>query len=171
MQRILSFAAQIAVACAFMGTVGCATIIQGTSAPVSINSVPGSANVEIKRSDGIVVGQGQTPMTVNLGKGKDYIVTISLDGYEPQIVPILKGDIEIGAAVCGNVLCTGLLGVVIDHFSGAMYKLEPGTINVSLKEVTALDGGDTAIYAFLTIVDEDGTQQYATVEMTPVSAN
>ena len=110
-------------------------------------------------------------MTVKLGKGKDYTVTIGLDGYEPQTVPILKGDIEIGAAVCGNVLCTGLLGLLVDHFSGAMFKLEPNSINVQLKEVTALDGGDTTIYAFLTIVDEDGTQQYATIEMTPVSDN
>ena len=156
---------------ALMGTVGCATMLKGSSAPVSISSTPASANVEIKRRDGIVVEQGRTPMTAKLTKGKEYIVTISLDGYEPRTVPILKGDIEFGAAVCGNILCTGLLGLLVDHFSGAMYKLEPNTIKVWLQEVTAQNGGDTAIYAFLTIIGEDGTPQHSTVEMTPVAAD
>lgn len=170
-RRLLTFVATIAVVCTFIGVVGCATIVKGTSATVSINSVPGGANVEIKTSDGIVVRQGSTSMTTDLKKGKDYIVSISLDGYESQTVPILKGDIEFGTAVCGNILCTGLIGLFVDHFSGAMYKLEPNTIIVSLQEVTAQNGGDTAIYAFLTVVGEDGTPQYAAVEMTPVAAD
>lgn len=114
-------------------------------------------------------------MTAKLGKGKDYIVTISLDGYESQTVSVVKGDMEIATAICGNLICAasgiGVVGLVVDYVSGAMFKLEPNTINVLLQEVTAQDGSDTAIYAFLTIVDEDGTPQYATVEMTPVAAN
>ena len=100
-RRLLTFATRLAVACAFMGTVGCATILTGSSALVSINSTPSSANVEITRSDGIVVGQGQTPMTVKLGKGKDYTVTISLDGYQTQTVPVLKSGVET-AAFCNQ---------------------------------------------------------------------
>ena len=167
--RLSNFAVWLAVACVLMGAAGCATILKGTSAPVSINSTPSSASVEIKRSDGIVVGQGQTPMTVKLGKGKDYSVIISLDGYQDQTVPILKTGVE--TAVFGNLCVGGIPGLVVDFVSGAMYKLEPGTINVSLKEVTARDGSDPAIYAFLTFVDEDGAPQYATVEMTPAAAD
>ena len=168
-RRLFTFAGRIVVVCAFMGMVGCATILKGSSAPVSISSTPSSANVEIKRADGIVVEQGQTPMTVKLGKGKDYIVTISLDGYQTETASVLKGGVE--GAVIGNLLCGGIPGLIVDIASNSMYKLEPSTINVQLKEVTAQDGSDTAIYAFLTIVDEDGTPQYATVEMTPVAAN
>ena len=156
---------------ALMGMAGCATMLKGSSASVKINSAPTGANVEIKMSNGVFVKEGRTPMTASLTKGKDYIVTISLDGYEPQTVPILKGEVEFGTAVCGNILCTGLLGLLVDHFSGALYKLEPNTINVSLQEVTAQNGGDTAIYAFLTIVGEDGTHQHTAVEMTPVAAD
>ena len=165
--KLFTFAGRIAVACVFMGTVGCATILKGTSAPVSISSTPGSADVVIKRSDGMVVQQGQTPMTVKLGKGKDYTVTISLDGYQTETVAVLKGGIET-AAFCnlGDVA-----GWAVDYLTGAMYKLEPTTINVELKEVTAQDGGGSAIYAFLTIVGEDGTLQYAAVEMIPAAAN
>lgn len=152
---------------ALMGTVGCATILKGSSVPVSISSTPSSANVEIKRTDGLLVQQGQTPMTARLGKGKDYSVVISLDGYQTQTAAITKSGVET-VAFC-NVASIPFWAV--DYLTGAMFKLEPSTINVSLKQVTAQDGGDTAIYAFLTIVDEDGTPQYATVEMTPIAAN
>ena len=153
---------------ALVGMTGCATMLKGSSASVNINSAPTGANVEIKTSNGVVINEGRTPMTAKLVKGKDYLVTISLDGYEPQTVSILKGEVEFGTAVCGNILCTGPLGLLVDHFSGAMYKLEPNTINVLLQEVTAQNGGDTVLYAFLTIIGEDGTHQYTAVEMTPV---
>ena len=161
---MLRVALTLFAAIALMGMAGCATIFKGSSAPVSINSYPGSANVEIKRSDGLVVEQGQTPMTVKLSKGNDYTVAISLDGYQTQTVPILKSGVET-VAFCNvaNLLFWG-----IDYASGAMFKLEPRSINVSLQEVTAQDGGDTVIYAFLTIIGEDGTHQYTAVEMTPV---
>ena len=77
MQReMFTCAGGIATACAFLGTLGCATILTGTSAPVSVNSSPGSAKVEIKRTDGIVLEQGLTPMTVTLSKGKEYTPTL-----------------------------------------------------------------------------------------------
>ena len=173
-RKLFAFAGPIATACAFpfvclsfMTMAGCATILKGTSAPVSINSTPSSASVEIKRSDGIPIEQGQTPMTVKLGKGKEYTVTITLDGYQPQTVPVLKSGLET-AAFCN-------LGSIpfwaVDYVTGAMFKLEPGTINVSLKEVAARDESDTALYAFLTVVDEDGTPHHAAVEMTPAAAD
>ena len=152
---------------ALLGNSGCATILKGGSAPVSISSTPSSAYVEIKRSDGMVVESGQTPMTIKLGKGKDYSVTISLDGYQTQTTGITKSGVET-VAFCN---AGSIPFWAVDYLTGAMFKLEPSTINVRLTEVTAQDGGDTAIYAFLTIVDEDGTPQYATVEMTPIVAN
>ena len=105
MQRILCFAGRTAVACAFMGVAGCASI-----APVSINSYPDSANVEIKRSDGTVVAQSQPPMTIELKEGKDYIITVSLDGFEPQSVPISNGSScgEEESSGEGEEECSGL---------------------------------------------------------------
>lgn len=167
--RLFIFAARIAGVCAFMGVVGCATILKGSSAPFAIESTPKNANVEIKGSSGLVIEQGKTPMTVELKKGKHYSVTISLDGYQSETLPVVKGDTE--TAFYGNLCFGGLIGMVVDIQSGAAYHFEPSTINVQLKEVTALDGGDTTYYAFLTIVDEDGTPQYATVEMKPTATN
>lgn len=164
--KLLTFLTQTAIACAFMVMVGCATLFKGSSAPVTINSSPGSANVEIKRSDGLVLQQGRTPMTARLNKGKEYTVAISLDGYETQTVSVYKDGIET-VAICN-------LGSIpfwaIDYVTGAMFKLAPLSINVQLKEVTALDRGSSVLYAFLTIVNEDGTQQYATIKMVPTIA-
>jgi hypothetical protein len=167
MQNKLVCAGRIAMAFALLGTLGCATLLSGTTAPLSINSNPGSADVEIKRMDGIVVKQGVTPMTATLKKGKEYSVSISLEGYETETVAVLKGDIET-TAFCN---LTDIAGWAIDYVTGAMYKLEPNTINVQLKQVTAQEGEGSVIYAFLTIADEDGTQRHGAVEMTPVAAD
>ena len=170
MQRqLFAFAGRIVVACAFLGTVGCATILTGTSVPVSINSSPGSAKVEIKRLDGVPIDQGLTPMTARLAKGKEYRVTISLDGYEAETVQVLKGGLE--GAVFANLLCGGIPGLLIDGMGGAMYKLEPNSINVMLKQVTAQEGEGAVIYAFLTIADDEGRQHHGAVEMTATSAD
>lgn len=156
---------------ALMGMAGCATILKGSSAPVSINSTPSSANVEIKRTGGIVIQQGQTPMTARLGKGKDYIVTISLDGYQTQNVPIIKGGVE-PTLFCNIGLAGGVfIGVIVDYVTGAMFNLEPDMISVSLQKVTATSGDDEVLYALLTIVDEDGKQSHTAVEMAPVATD
>lgn len=167
MKNKLVCAGRIAMAFALLGTLGCATLLSGTTAPLSINSNPGSAAVEIKRIDGIVVKEGVTPMTATLKKGKEYSVSISLEGYETETVAVLKGDIET-TAFCN---LTDIVGWAIDYTTGAMYKLEPSTINVQLKQVTAQGGEGSVLYAFLTVVDEDGRQQHGAVEMTPVAAD
>ena len=177
-RRLLTFAARIAVACALMGMAGCATIIKGSKGPIHITSTPSDAKVEIKSGGvpgvgggGFVLAQGRTPMSIKLGKGKDYAVIISLDGYESQIIPVEKGGLEpVAFANCLFGYCSPL-PFSIDWYTGAFFKLEPNTINVQLREITALDGSDAAIYAFLTIVDEDGKQQLAAIEMMPISAN
>ena len=166
-RKLMAIGMAIAMACAFMAMTGCATILSGTSDQISINSNPGGATVEIKTMGGLILKQGQTPFTAVLTKGKEYNITISLDGYQTETVALLKGGIET-TAFCnlGNVLFWG-----VDFVSGAMFKLEPGSIHINLKEVTAHDESGSEVYAILTIVDEDGTPQHSAVKMTPVAAN
>ena len=141
---------------------GCATVFTGTSDEVSVNSYPGNAKVEIKRN-GVLVDEGHTPMTAKLRKGKDYTVAISLEGYETKTVGIVKGGITKAAFL--NLL--SLPSWAIDFFTGAMFKFESTTINVSLQESTAQDG-TTAIYAILTFSDEAGEQESVTAKLEPV---
>ena len=133
--------------------------------------------------DGTVVEQGQTPMTANLEHGKDYTVIISLAGYQTETIPvksITDHNFDEAMFECLVLALCSLALIVAGEdpddldsspTSNTEYKFEPSTINVQLKEVTTLDGKDTAIYAFLTIVYEDGRHQHATIEMTPVAAD
>ncbi len=159
---------------ALMGMAGCATLFKGSSAPVSVNSVPGGAKVEFRSSDRVLSGNvaelpvvqaGLTPMSVKLAKGKEYTVTISLEGYQTVTRLIAKGSVET-VAFC-NML--NVAAWAIDYATGSLFKHEPNTINVMLQKVTAMSGGDEVIYAFLTIVDEDGKQSTTAVEMTPLT--
>ena len=163
-------------AIALMGMAGCATLLTGNSAPVSVNSVPAGANVEIRETSGRIVDskasmpfvqKGLTPMSVKLTKGKEYTVTISLEGYQTITRLVAKGNVETAAFL--NFF--NLVGWVIDYATGSLFKFEPNTINVSLQKGTAMNGGDEVIYALLTIVDEDGKQSTTAVEMTPLTSN
>ena len=172
MQSILSFVARIALACAFMGVVGCAT-----KGSISIKTTPSRAKIEIRRMDGIIVKRGLAPMTAYLEHGKDYTVTISLAGYQTQTISVKSitdhPDLDESCLYCSIDLLLIFFQGVDPGFtdSDSEDKFEPSTINVQLKEVTAQNGSDTAIYALLTIVYEDGKHQHATVEMTPVAAD
>ena len=165
-------------AIALLGMAGCATLFKGNSAPVSVNSVPGGANVEIRVTGGRIVDltnvnrasmpvvqAGLTPMSVKLAKGKEYAVTISLEGYQTVTRLVAKGSVET-AAFCNGF---NMVGWVIDYATGSLFKFEPNTINVSLQKVAATSGDEEVIYAFLTIVDEDGKQSTTAVEMTPLA--
>jgi len=149
-----------------VNVVGCATIIKGTSHQVGINSAPDGATVEIKGSNGIIYQSGLTPFTAKVSKKREYTVKISLEGYQAQEVLIYKDGIEI-IAFCNGF---GILGWGIDFISGAINKLEPEMINVTLKKVIAFDGG-SEIYAFLTVVEEDGKSKYFRIKMVPELIN
>lgn len=103
---------------------GCATIFTGTTNQVSINSDPPGAEV-------IVNGRmGVTPLTLDLPKGKTYTVTFSKPGYYQRTAVI---GTKFQALFLGNLICTGLIGMIIDIATGAWMDLDPRTINVKLE--------------------------------------
>ena len=67
----------------------CASIVSDSKYPVSINSNPAGANVEIKNKIGNLVFSGTTPPQVMLEAGNGYFssenynVLFSKDGYSP----------------------------------------------------------------------------------------
>lgn len=159
-RRRIAHASQLLATYILIAASGCATVFTGTSDEVSVNSYPGNAKVEIKTTGGALIEQGYTPMSAKLRKGKDYAVTISLEGYETKTVGIIKGG--VGKASFLNLF--NILFWGIDFVSGAMFRFESTTINVSLQESTAQDG-TTAIYAILTFSDEAGEQKSVTTKM------
>ncbi len=132
--------------------ISCATIIKGTSQDISINSNPTKANVVIKTTGGVEVFTGLTPTTTKLSKKKEYNVTISLEGYKETTVQITQ---SFEAWTIGNLLCGGVIGLIVDAVNGAMWKLEPDQIMVSL--VTASnEGGESRLYAVFRTLDDQG---------------
>jgi len=96
-----------------------------------------------------------------LKKKSEYDVFISMDGYQEARVHISKGFEPL---VLGNILCGGILGIIIDYVNGAAYKLEPEMINVSL--VTAsVDEETSETYAVFRAMNEEGELKSLVVPM------
>lgn len=110
---------------------GCSTIVNGTTQSVSISSDPAGADVQV---DGNPVGV--TPLSTELKRKHNHLVTISLDGYKTQQIPINK---VMSGAVAGNILAGGLIGWGVDAANGSQYKLKPDTIAVVLVPGTTSD--------------------------------
>lgn len=104
---------------------GCATLIHGTRQRVAVTSEPAGAQV----SDGEV--SIETPGVLDLQRDRDYIVTITKPGFEAEGVKI--EHVISGAVVANLLLPGGIIGCGIDTSNGALYRLEPETLHVSLR--------------------------------------
>lgn len=110
---------------------GCATILHGTTQEVSINSDPAGARVDIDRES-----VGTTPCSVELKRGDNHVVAISMEGYYTEEVAVMK---VMSGAVAGNILAGGIIGWGIDAASGAQYRLVPEVVSVTLRPLAPGD--------------------------------
>jgi hypothetical protein len=108
---------------------GCATIINGTTQKVPINSNPQGATA--KAQDG---ANCTTPCSLELKRGQDHIIQIKKEGYEELSVGCQH---VMSGVIAGNILLGGLIGAGIDAASGSMYRLTPESISVDLKPLIA----------------------------------
>jgi len=130
----------------------CASIIHGTKQDISITSSPEAADLTVKTAGGVVSFTGKTPATVKLRRKNEYDVFINLAGYQEAKVHINK---NFDALYLDNIVCGGIIGLIIDASNGAMNKLEPNVINVTL--VTAsINEGTKEIYAVFRAMDSEG---------------
>lgn len=140
---------------------GCATIFEGTNQDVSINSTPEKANFVVKTLGGFEVAGGTTPGVVKLAKKNQYSVTVKLPGYNDATVAITQ---SLQGWFWGNLICGGVVGMVIDAVDGAMWDLEPNQIMVSL--VTAsVDNQPNRVYAVFRAYDDQGQLRTLVVPM------
>ncbi len=126
---------------------GCASIVKGTTQPIPVSSDPTGADVKL---DGNRVGQ--TPMTVEVKRKSDHLLTIEKSGYQPESVAITR---NVGGAVFGNILAGGLVGWGVDAISGAQYNLTPATINITLKSIALGSTTEPATKSSATIFIEE----------------
>jgi hypothetical protein len=113
-------------------TIGCATIINGSSQEIAISSTPDGAEVWI---DG--ARMGMTPTKVTLKRKNDYVVAVKKEGFREAT---LKIESEVSPWIAGNILLGGLIGLGIDFASGGAYHLNPGQLDFNMKDLADLDG-------------------------------
>jgi hypothetical protein len=125
----LLLAAVIAAPCC-----GCASVSRGTTENISISSTPPGATAEVSGLDNPT--SCVTPCVVVAKRSADITVTINKEGYEPQVIPLIKEIPPTGAAgFAGNVLVGGLVGMGVDAVTGAAQDHKPNPVTVTLQPV------------------------------------
>lgn len=119
----------LTLAASLLVLTGCATIVDGKSQAVTIQSTPEGATVSI---DGNAVGV--TPVTLPLERKDGQVLRVTKDGYTPYEAPLTT---QINGWFFGNILIGGFLGSTTDGVSGAMHEYAPNQYLVPLEPVNA----------------------------------
>ena len=130
---------------------GCATILNGGDQEVTVNSSPSAAEVIIKSNEGVIAFAGKSPVTTELSRKNEYEVIVKMEGYKEATVRILK---NFNIIYLGNIICGGLVGLIIDPITGAMWKLEPDEINVTLAVALNNENNEKEMYVTFRYMDD-----------------
>lgn len=107
----------------------CATIVSGSKQRIEVNSTPTNSTVYIDNKE-----VGKTPYNTKLKRNQSYSLKVTNEGYLPYQIDLQR---EFNAWFIGNVAIGGLIGIIVDPITGAMYKLKPVQYNQSpVEEVT-----------------------------------
>ncbi|MCD8174030.1 MAG: hypothetical protein LUD76_11365 [Alistipes sp.] len=138
-----SIIAALLVAAFFMQ--GCASIFTKNSYPVTINSTPEGAEVEIYNKENRLIFTGQTPANTVLNASNGYmskeiyILKFRKPGYKDYEY-VLENKLE--GWYFGNLLLGGIIGMlIVDPLTGSMYKVPETSIIAPLVE-EGLSAGD-----------------------------
>lgn len=142
----------------------CATIFSGSDQTVTVETEPVEAMVVIEADTGVEFFNGTAPATVDLPRDNEYVVTVSLDGYQEQTVPITQ---SFNSWVIGNIVCGGIPGGVVDFLTGAAWNLEPSQVSVTLRQ--ASNGTSSMVFVVFATMDEAGQVRSMAVPMIPDS--
>lgn len=107
----------------------CATITRGVHEKLSVLSEPSGANVVLSSGE-----KGVTPTKFVMSRrGDKFTVTVSKPGYIPQTVKVESKASATGeAALAGNAVVGGIIGIAVDATSGAYNSLYPNPVSVRL---------------------------------------
>lgn len=117
---------------------GCATIVSGSKQNVKFSSNPSIATIFIDE-----VEVGKTPFEIKLARKSEHSVMIKLEGYQTYETKLTK---KFNAWYIGNILFGGLIGVIVDPITGAIYNLSPDQINAQMNKGTAFSNNGKDVY-------------------------
>jgi hypothetical protein len=106
----------------------CATIVSGSKQKVKFSSTPSNATIYVDETE-----VGKTPFEMKLKRNREHHIIIKLEGYNTYETTLKS---KFNAWYLGNILIGGVIGLVIDPITGAMFKLSPKELNAELAKGT-----------------------------------
>lgn len=118
------------ILCAALASTACATITRGTTQAWTVQTEPSGAAV--RTTAGFACDA--TPCTFKMARKTEFDITLTKPGYKTYTTHITnqiggKG----GAALAGNVLVGGIIGIGVDAATGASKDLTPNPLKVVLE--------------------------------------
>ena len=110
-----------------MVTSGCATILDGSSQPVTFNSSPNGARIYV---NGVEIGT--TPLNVQVKRSKTTMILAKKNGYEDQQLVL---QTKMNNTFWGNIIFGGFPGSTTDYASDAMIEYSPNMYHVTLNQI------------------------------------
>jgi len=137
---------KLALALTPVALAGCATLFDGSTQTVKIDSDTDGAQYAITNRAGNTVKSGVAPATVKLKGGagyfqrENYTVTLKKPGYEDASTSV---EPHMAGWYWGNLILGGALGMlIVDPITGAMYQV-PEDIHVPMRRLE----GEAAVAA------------------------
>ena len=112
---------------------GCATTTRGTSTDWVIDTYPQGARVVT--SNGFSCEA--TPCQLRMPRESTFTATVTLDGYEDEVVSVTHQLANGGTAgIVGNAIFGGVIGAAVDANNGATQDLVPNPVHLNLRPTT-----------------------------------
>lgn len=109
---------------------GCASITRGSNDVLVVDSTPQGAQVQLSNG----MSCTSTPCSFKLPRRSDIGVTVSRRGCRTVTTNVTHRTADGGAAaVAGNVLVGGIIGLGVDAATGASQELVPNPVTVTLQ--------------------------------------
>lgn len=127
--KLSVFLPRISVAALMSGAVclcSCASIIHGSSQTVHVTSQPVGAAITVDDKPA-----GTTPADIELSRKTSHLVEIGMAGYKRYEVTLSP---KANGATAGNILIGGMIGMSIDHSTGAGNTLQPDHVDAMLQK-------------------------------------
>ena len=109
---------------------GCATITQGTRSALMVESNPSGASVLTTSGYSCI----ETPCVLDVPKKDSFSLTMNKQGCKPKTVNIVSTvGTAGGAALAGNIILGGIVGLGVDAATGASKELVPNPVKADLE--------------------------------------